>query len=82
MVRVSFASSEGRDLAGGAESLVVEADTVRRLIAELERLRPGLGDYVERRAAIAIDGEIHQDALFAALAPGAEVFVIPRIGGG
>jgi molybdopterin converting factor small subunit len=82
MVRVSLACSDCRDLAGGASEVDVNADTVRGMIAELDRRHPGLGAHVERRTAIAIDGEIHQDALFERLAPGAEVCLIPRIGGG
>jgi hypothetical protein len=32
--------------------------------------------------AIAVDGEIHQDAGAIPLTPASEVFLIPRIGGG
>jgi len=60
----------------------VQAADVRGLIAELERRFPGLGAHVETRMAIAIDGEIHQDALDAPLAPDSEVVLIPRIAGG
>jgi hypothetical protein len=81
MVHVVFACSDCQTLAGGAAAMDVEADTVGRMIAELERRHPGLGAYVERKVAIAIDGEIHQDALFASLSPASEVFLIPRIGG-
>ena len=41
-----------------------------------------LGELASRRMALAIDGEIHQDALTEALAPDAEVVLIPRIAGG
>lgn len=81
MAHVSI-SSDGRGFTGGLAELEVEAPTVRRLILELDRRFPGLGDYVERRMAIAIDGEIHQDAYGAALAPDSEVVLIPKIGGG
>ncbi len=60
----------------------VEADSVRRMIGELDRRFPGLGEHIERRMAIAIDGEIHQDAHGARLAADSEVYLIPRIGGG
>ena len=43
---------------------------------------PGLGAHVEDSMAIAIDGEIHQDALGEALAPDAEVVFVPMIAGG
>jgi molybdopterin converting factor small subunit len=67
---------------GGASEFDVAATTVGAMIRELERRWPGLGDYVERRMAVAIDGEIHQDANGAALGEGSEVCLIPKIGGG
>jgi molybdopterin converting factor small subunit len=82
VVHVTLACSDCRQLAGGATAVDVEADTVGRMIAELDRRHPGLGEQIRRRAAIAIDGEIHQDALAVPLTPGSEVYLIPRIGGG
>ena len=67
---------------GGLFEFDVEARSVRQLILELENRFPGLGDYVERRMAIAIDGEIHQDAYGAALGEHSEIYLIPKIGGG
>ena len=67
---------------GGMLEFEVEADTVRRLIAELEARFPGFGEHVDRRMAIAIDGEIHQDAWSAAIRRDSEVYLLPRIGGG
>jgi molybdopterin converting factor small subunit len=67
---------------GGVTEFDVAATSVRQLILELERRYPGLGDFVERRMAIAIDGEIHQDAYGTALAEDTEVYLIPKIGGG
>ncbi len=67
---------------GGLAEFDVAATTVGAMIRELETRWPGLGDYVERRMAVAIDGEIHQDADAARLAPSSEVCLIPRIGGG
>ena len=52
------------------------------MIAELERRYPGFGEHIHRRMAVAIDGEIHQDADLVALKPTSEVYLIPRIGGG
>jgi molybdopterin converting factor small subunit len=60
----------------------VEAVSVRRLIAELDGRFPGLGAYIDSRMAIAVDGEIHQDAGAVPLTPGSEVYLIPKIGGG
>ncbi len=67
---------------GGASEFDVAATTVGGMIRELEQRWPGLGDYVERRMAIAIDGEIYQDAEAAVFVQDAEVCLIPKIGGG
>ena len=49
---------------------------------ELEQRFPGLGKQVEDSMAIAIDGEIYQDAYSAPLNPDSEIVLIPKIGGG
>jgi molybdopterin converting factor small subunit len=82
MAHVAAAGSGYLQYTDGLTEFDVEATTVRRLIAELERRFPGLGDHIARRMAIAIDGEIHQDADDAPIGPGSEVYLIPRIGGG
>ena len=82
MARVVRSSSEGREFTDGVSEFEIDAATVRRLILELEKRFPGLGDYVERRMAIAIDGEIHQDSYGSLLQPDSEVFLIPKVGGG
>ena len=82
MVHVVAADSACRQYTNGMAEFDVEATTVRRLIAALEARHPGLGDHIVRRMAIAIDGEIHQDADDTPLAPASEVYLIPRIGGG
>jgi sulfur-carrier protein len=83
MVKVVLSSgSVARSLAGGQTEFEVEATTFRRMVLELERRFPGLGRQVEESMAIAIDGEIFQDAYSAELRPGSEVVLIPKIGGG
>jgi molybdopterin converting factor small subunit len=82
MVRVVVACSSCRPFTGDETEFQVEGDTVQRVIASLDRRFPGFGAHVERRMAVAIDGEIHQDAAFTPLRPDSEVFLIPRIGGG
>jgi len=71
-----------RRFTGGLTEFDVEANTVRRLIAELDRRYPGLGEQIDEGMAIAIDGEIFQDAYLAPLKPDSEVVLIPKIGGG
>ena len=67
---------------GGRAEFDVAATTVQGLIRELEARYPGAGDYVAHRMAIAIDGEIFQDADHASLGAASEVCLIPKIGGG
>ncbi len=82
MPRVSISGTACRPYLGGVTELEVEADTVRRLILELDRRFPGLGKQVEESMAIAIDGEIYQDAYQARFGPDSEICIIPKIGGG
>jgi molybdopterin converting factor small subunit len=80
--RVVAIGSAARAFTGGAAAIEVEAATVGQMIAALDALYPGFGQHIERRMAIAIDGEIHQDAHGAPLGPQSEVYLFPRIGGG
>ena len=75
-------SSDVLAFTGGENRFEIAADTVRRLILALDERFPGLGDLIERRVAIAIDGEIHRNAWGVSLRPDSEVVLIDRIGGG
>jgi len=79
---VLSSGSAARQFADGQTEFEVEATNFRRLVLELERRFPGLGKQVEESMAIAIDGEIFQDAYAAELKPGSEIYLIPKIGGG
>jgi sulfur-carrier protein len=82
MPHVVIAGMAARRFTGGLGEFEVEADTVRRMIAELERRFPGLGHQIDEGMAVAIDGEIFQDAYLAPLNPDSEIVLIPKIGGG
>ncbi len=82
MPRVVAIGSAARVFTGGAAEIEVEAANVAQMIAVLEARFPGFGEHIERRMAIDIDGEIHQDAGAAPLGPTSEVYLFPRIGGG
>lgn len=82
MPRVVAMGGEVGRFTGGAASFDVEATTVGAMIRELDARFPGLGEYVDHRMAIAIDGEIFQDAHAARLGETSEVCLIPKIGGG
>jgi molybdopterin synthase sulfur carrier subunit len=79
---VLSSGSAGQSFTGGQTEFEVEATNFRRLVLELERRFPGLGKQVEESMAIAIDGEIFQDAYAAELKPDSEIYLIPKIGGG
>ena len=82
MPKVVISSEVGRRFTGGLAELEVAADTFRRLVLELEQRYPGLGKQVEESMAVAIDGEIYQDAYAAQLRPDSEICLIPKIAGG
>ena len=50
--------------------------------AKLRARFPGFGEHIDQKMAVAIDGEIHQDAWAAPIGPDSEVYLIPKIGGG
>jgi molybdopterin synthase sulfur carrier subunit len=82
MPHVVMTGTAARRFTGGITEFDVDANTVRRMIAELDRRYPGLGEQIDESMAVAIDGEIFQDAYLAPLRPDSEVVLIPKIGGG
>ncbi len=82
MPHVVISGDISRRFTGGEREFDVEATTFRRLILELDRRFPGLGRQIEEGMAVAIDGEIFQDAYAAPIGEKSEVYLIPRIGGG
>jgi sulfur-carrier protein len=82
MPRVVISGTSCQRFTGGKTELEVEATNFRRLVLELERRFPGLGKQVEESMAVAIDGEIYQDAYAAPLKPESEIYLIPKIAGG
>ena len=71
-----------KQLAGGESELNVEARDVRQLLRALSERFPELAPHLEGGYAIAIDGEIFQDAWFAPIRPDSEVHLVPAIRGG
>ena len=82
MPKVVISGTSCQRFTGGKTELEVTATNFRRLVVELEQRFPGLGKQVEDSMAIAIDGEIYQDAYSAPLNPDSEIVLIPKIGGG
>jgi molybdopterin converting factor small subunit len=82
LARVTSIFSRVQDFTGGESTFEVQARTVRALIREMDLRFPGLGAFVEKDMAIAIDGDIHQDALDASIGEDSEIVLIPKISGG
>jgi hypothetical protein len=82
MLRVVISGQAARRFAGGQTEFEVEANNFRRMVLELDRRYPGLGRQIEESIAVAIGGEIFQDAYLAPLNPDSGIYQIPKIGGG
>ncbi|MEM7077449.1 MAG: hypothetical protein AAF513_02365 [Pseudomonadota bacterium] len=72
----NFVAASGAD-----RELTTNATVYRDLVAELKRRWPELGPLLDE-TAVAIDGQIYQDAFLEAIEPDAEVFFVARIEGG
>ena len=71
-----------RQFTGGVTALDVDAASVRQLFARLGEKYPELAPHLEKGSAVAIDGQICQDALFQEIGPDSEVHILPQIAGG
>ena len=67
---------------GGVGELELEAATIRQLFRQLAERYPDLGAHLEEGFAVAIDGQIYQDAWLQEIPADAEVALLPQIGGG
>jgi hypothetical protein len=74
-------SSGLRGYTGGEERVQIEAKRVKDLLEALVERWPGLEEPLSQMA-VAIDGEIHGNALFKPLRADSEVHFVPKIGGG
>ena len=66
----------------GAERVTLAARDVRGLLRALEARYPGFGETLGARFAVAIDGDIRNDAELDPLADESEVTFLPPISGG
>ena len=77
-----------RDLCGGAARLDVEGETLGGVFRALDLRCPGFydrvvaGGAVRPELAIAINGEVLSLPLHEPIPPGAELAIVPAIGGG
>lgn len=66
----------------GADSIDIEAATIRELLTRLQDRYPKLEAFRDEGIAVAINGTIYRDSWETPLPEDAEVFVLPRIAGG
>jgi molybdopterin synthase sulfur carrier subunit len=69
-------------LTGGVAEFQLAATSVMHLFRQLAELHPAIGPHLDEGVAVAIDGQIYQDALLEPIAPDSEVFLLPQIAGG
>jgi sulfur-carrier protein len=69
-------------LTGGVAEFRLPATSVKQLFKQLTELHPGLEPHLAEGVAVAIDGQIYQDALFQPIGSDSEVFILPQIAGG
>ena len=69
-------------LTGGVAEFRLPATSVKQLFEQLAELHPAIQPHLAEGIAVAIDGQIYQDALFQPIAPDSEVFLLPQIAGG
>ena len=67
---------------GGETELELNVANVAQLFQALGERYPRLRQQLATDLAVAIDGEIYQDALLQAIAGDNEVFLFPKIAGG
>ena len=70
-----------RHYTGGLESLDIDAPRVHELFMALAERYPGMAEELEK-VAVAIDGDIYNDAPYHKLQPGSEIYLMPKIAGG
>lgn len=71
-----------RQYTGGITELEVPASSIRHLFKLLTEQFPPLGPHLEDGMAVAIDGQIYQDALLEPIGERSEVHILPQIAGG
>lgn len=81
MARIKLTSSLAQ-FTGGERELELDAGNIRQLLGQLGARYPALKPHLADGLAVAIDGEIFQDAWLEPIPPDSEVHLIPRIAGG
>jgi molybdopterin synthase sulfur carrier subunit len=81
MLEVNLSGSIS-DAADGAQSVQVEAATIRELLRKLVERYPKLQGKIDEGVAVSINGDIYRDIREVKIPEDAEIFLLPRIQGG
>lgn len=81
MARISLVGNLSQ-YTGGVRQLELPATNVRHLMRLLAERFPDIGPHLDEGLAVAINGQIYQDALLEPIPPDAEVHLLPQIAGG
>jgi molybdopterin converting factor small subunit len=71
-----------RSLAGGEETVEVEAATIGQMLRALEVKHPGLEDYLEDNVSVSVDGRVIATDLTHPLSAESEIYLMQRLRGG
>jgi len=83
MARIVLTNDLGRQFAGGETEVDLDVSDVRDMIKKLDQHFPGIGESLQDGSmAVAIDGELFQEAWLETIGPNSEVYFIPAIRGG
>ena len=67
---------------GGESSVAVEASTIRDVFREILAKHPALGEDLDSRVSVSVDGRIYTESLFQPVSEDNEIILLPRIAGG
>jgi molybdopterin converting factor small subunit len=81
MARVTLVGNLAQ-VTGGLAEFNLPATSVKDLFQRLVQLHPALGPHLDEGIAVAIDGQIYQDALLEPIGPDSDVYLLPQIAGG
>ena len=71
-----------RPAVNGAESIEIDAGSIRELMRKLEEQYPQLQPHIENGISVSVDGTIYRDDWSRSLPADAEIYLLPRIEGG
>ncbi len=74
--------TDHRRFTDGEAVIEVDGSTVGEVIAELERLHPGLGDALTHGASAGVNGEVHADPIYLRVEPDTDIYFVAPLTGG